>query len=450
MAEGNLKIEINIPPKKINNSREAFLFENENLIIGKKGLTFQYYPTKNEKLKYYLNMKYNQHKNNHNKAFYKTFYNNKNIFNNTTNSSKNIFYNEKINKNSLLSDNKFETIPKSISQTNFFQNPSKNIYQNSNIQESNNYNKKNISNIKHRGKSSLLYDPFKNNNILSDNSLIYDKLNTYHSNKDKRYKNFIPISHPKFQMENKFQKVNYLSLSKLKNIKANQKKKQETISHKTHFKGLESIYIKPKEIYDLFKKEDAERLAKLGFFDINEKKEKEIRRLEKRNEYKSDIKELMEEEKEIQHFINTKEFAQILGNNKLFKDAECNDISKYSDEEAKNNLFSETEMEKNNKLKYLKKIAFEEKKVEKKPKPIPIQLSVIKKKKDGNKKDNNSEDESFFEEIKRSKKMDNINILMQREDQLKVEGKVYHMKNEMDKICKELLNKYKIHNVLKK
>ena len=452
MAEENPKIEINIPSKRINNSREAFLFENENLIIGKKGLTFQYYPTKNEKLKYYLNIKYNQYKNNHNNAFYKTFYNNKNIFNNTTNSTKNIFYNEKINKNSFLIDNKFETIPKSMSQTNFFQNPSKNIYQNSNLQENNKYNKKNISNIKHRGISSLLNEAYKNNNknILSDNSLLYEKLNTYRSNKDKKYKKFLPISHPKFQMENKLQKVNYLSLSKLKKIKAKQKKMPEVISHKTHFKGLESIYIKPKEIYDLFKKEDAERLAKLGFFDINEKKEKEKKRLEKRNEYKSDIKELMEEEKEIQHFINTKEFAELLGNNKFFKDAEYNDISKYSDEETKTNFFSETEMEKNNKLNYLKKIAFEEKKVEKKPKAIPIQLSVIKKKKDGDKKDINSEDESFFEEIKRSKKMDNINILMQREDQLKVEGKVYHMKNEMDKICKELLNKYKIHNVLKK
>ena len=452
MAEENPKIEINIPPKRINNSREAFLFENENLIIGKKGLTFQYYPTKNEKLKYYLNIKYNQYRKNHNNAFYKTFYNNKNIFNNTTNSTKNIFYNEKINKNSFLIDNKFETIPKSMSQTNFFQNPSKNIYQNSNLQENNKYNKKNISNIKHRGISSLLNEAYKNNNknILSDNSLLYEKLNTYRSNKDKKYKKFLPISHPKFQMENKLQKVNYLSLSKLKKIKAKQKKMPEAISHKTHFKGLESIYIKPKEIYDLFKKEDAERLAKLGFFDINEKKEKEKKRLEKRNEYKSDIKELMEEEKEIQHFINTKEFAELLGNNKYFKDAEYNDISKYSDEETKTNFFSETEMEKNNKLNYLKKIAFEEKKVEKKPKAIPIQLSVIKKKKDGDKKDINSEDESFFEEIKRSKKMDNINILMQREDQLKVEGKVYHMKNEMDKICKELLNKYKIHNVLKK
>ena len=52
--------------------------------------------------------------------------------------------------------------------------------------------------------------------------------------------------------------------------------------------------------------------------------------------------------------------------------------------------------------------------------------------------------------MKRSKKKDNINILLEMEDQLRVEGKVYHMKNQMDKICKELLNKYKIHKVLKK
>jgi hypothetical protein len=57
MAEESANIEINNPPKKINNSREEFLFENENLIIGKKGMTFQYYPTKNEKLKSFLNAK---------------------------------------------------------------------------------------------------------------------------------------------------------------------------------------------------------------------------------------------------------------------------------------------------------------------------------------------------------------------------------------------------------
>ena len=62
MAEEKQKFKINFMNKKINNSREIFLSENENLIIGKKGLTFQYYPTKNEKLKYYLNKKYNINK----------------------------------------------------------------------------------------------------------------------------------------------------------------------------------------------------------------------------------------------------------------------------------------------------------------------------------------------------------------------------------------------------
>ena len=52
--------------------------------------------------------------------------------------------------------------------------------------------------------------------------------------------------------------------------------------------------------------------------------------------------------------------------------------------------------------------------------------------------------------MKKSKKKENINILMEMEDQLRVEGKVYHMKNEIDKICKELLNKYKIYKIINK
>ena len=67
----------------------------------------------------------------------------------------------------------------------------------------------------------------------------------------------------------------------------------------------------------------------------------------------------------------------------------------------------------------------------------------------GNKKEVDNEDESFLEEIKKSKKKDNINILIEMEDQLRVEGKIYYMKKQIDKICKELLNKYKIHKVLK-
>ena len=46
MAINSPKVQINYQDKKINNSRETYFSENENLIIGKKGLTFQYYPTK--------------------------------------------------------------------------------------------------------------------------------------------------------------------------------------------------------------------------------------------------------------------------------------------------------------------------------------------------------------------------------------------------------------------
>ena len=305
----------------------------------------------------------------------------------------------------------------------------------------NNFDKNFQSNNSYkRIKSKLIFD--KNMPIELSNIINNDKLNSHSiKNNIKNITIFSPMS-----KISKFQKIKY---SKIKS----DKKKKEKISVKTHFKGLESIYIKPKEIYDLFKKEDALRLEKLGYFNINEKKEKEQELIEKRNEYKSDIRELIKEEQNIQKIVNTKEFSELLGNNKYYKEAEYNDKSILIDwdEESKINYFSENEEEKNKKMNYLRKIAFEEKKVEKPryqyQKVIPN--NFIKKKKDTNKDEVDSEDDSFFEEMKRSKKKDNINILLEMEDQLRVEGKVYHMKNQMDKICKELLNKYKIHKVLK-
>ena len=428
MAEENPKFEINTQHKKINNPRETFLAENENLIIGKKGLTFQYYPTKKEKLKYYLNRRKNQN------PFYKTFSNNKNIFNYSinynitkSNSNKNLLNNRHINQNNFM--NNIQTLPKSISQTNFFKNPKNE----SNI---NNYaiiesNKNNIENLNifsvNRNSSHEFHDKLNN-------------VNKYNINKNKF---FSPITRPKIQ------KIKYPKLSKLQNTKNKAKKKKEKKRQKTHFKGLESIYIHPKEIYDLFKKEDAIRLEKMGYFNIDEKKVKEQELIEKRNEYKSDIKELIKEEQDFRDIINTKEFSEYLGNNKFFREAEYNDRSNYSDfDEDSNNIFiSENDDEK---MEYLKKIAFEDKKVEKTHRNPISYFNAPKKVGKNNKKDIDSDDESFFEEMKKSKKRDNINILLEMEDQLRVEGKVYHMKKQMDKICKELLNKYKIHKVLKK
>ena len=454
MAEENApKFEINVQHKKIDNPRETFLAENENLIIGKKGLTFQYYPTKKQKLKHYLKNKFNN-------PFYKTFYNNKNILNNSNNnnSSRNIIHNESISKNSFKNSfinnniNNIKTLPKSFSQTNFFKNPTKimnnyrKLYKEKLFNNILDFNENKLNNIDNNFQSNNSSKKIKSNLIFDKNIInestntIFNKTNSHSTkNNNKNVKIFSPMS--------KFQKIKYPK------INSNKKKKEKT-NLKTHFKGLESIYIKPKEIYDLFKKEDALRLEKLGYFNINEKKEKEQELIEKRNEYKSDIRELIKEEQNIQKIVNTKEFSELLGNNKYYKEAEYNDKSILNDwdEESKINYFSENEEEKNKKMNYLRKIAFEEKKVEKPryqyQKVIPN--NFIKKKKDTNKDEVDSEDDSFFEEMKRSKKKDNINILLEMEDQLRVEGKVYHMKNQMDKICKELLNKYKIHNVLKK
>ena len=356
-----------------------------------------------------------------------------------------------------------------MSQRDFFKKSTKNeknnfnnnifLSENNNNKENNNIS--NIKNIKNKNIPFINNNPYRenkngflynqNNSFETLNQLNYDKSKDFISKNNYQNLKFFTPPNSQLKYENIFKKINNQPLSKLKN---NQKKKKEKKFIKTHFKGLESIYIKPKEIYDLFKKEDALRLEKLGYFNINEKKEKEQELIEKRNEYKSDIRELIKEEQNIQKIVNTKEFSELLGNNKYYKEAEYNDKSILNDwdEESKINYFSENEEEKNKKMNYLRKIAFEEKKVEKPryqyQKVIPN--NFIKKKKDTNKDEVDSEDDSFFEEMKRSKKKDNINILLEMEDQLRVEGKVYHMKNQMDKICKELLNKYKIHNVLKK
>ena len=50
MAEENPHIEIKKISKPIENSREQYLFENENLIIGRPGFIFRSYPTLKERL----------------------------------------------------------------------------------------------------------------------------------------------------------------------------------------------------------------------------------------------------------------------------------------------------------------------------------------------------------------------------------------------------------------
>ena len=53
MAEENPLIEVKVPPKRIIDTREQYLFENEKLIIGPSGFVFRAYPTLKERLKQY-------------------------------------------------------------------------------------------------------------------------------------------------------------------------------------------------------------------------------------------------------------------------------------------------------------------------------------------------------------------------------------------------------------
>ena len=61
MAEENPLIEIKIPPKRIQDTREQYLFENEKLILGNSGFKFRSYPTLKERLEQYIkeNEEYN-------------------------------------------------------------------------------------------------------------------------------------------------------------------------------------------------------------------------------------------------------------------------------------------------------------------------------------------------------------------------------------------------------
>ena len=85
---------------------------------------------------------------------------------------------------------------------------------------------------------------------------------------------------------------------------------------------------------------------KIGNYAYNDKQEKE--KIEKMNEYKNDINELILEEKEKQKIINTKEFSNYLNNKEYYNDRVLKDVNNNETEEEKN--------KKRNDLFYLKKM----------------------------------------------------------------------------------------------
>ena len=88
---------------------------------------------------------------------------------------------------------------------------------------------------------------------------------------------------------------------------------------------------------------------KIGNYAYNEQLEKEA--IERRNEYKEDIRNLILEDNEKQRLINSKEFSNYL-NNKVFYNDPAVNINKTISKEDKINQI--------NNLNYLKKLAFED------------------------------------------------------------------------------------------
>ena len=410
MAEENPHIEIKKPPKPINSSREQYLFENEKLILGRHGFIFKGYPTLKEKLK-------------------------------ISKREENEFYN--FNKSCKLPRN--FSMGKMVSRNILDYNNNKNIDTNKSLL------------IPSKSQADILSQPilrFKNRTDLEricDTIQPYVPPNEQQSLKEIRSRHVHSIDFPKGILfrgsmqkfsnlqknlnKNKIYNYNYdenkeydinrnkpkIYFTRLQRLNVEARKIRSNLHFKTHFKGVESIFINPKQIYDIIKKEEIVVQRKIGHYAYNDKLEKE--KIEKRNEYKKDINDLLLEEKEKQNIINTKEFSNYLNNKEYFNDR------------VVNNEIIENEEIKNKKIKdmdYLKKLAFKE--------------SQTKSGKNSyNESGEANTDTSNDDKNKNIKK----NINFENEHQLRIGGKVYHMQNEMDQIARQILNKCKFYSIKK-
>jgi hypothetical protein len=217
--------------------------------------------------------------------------------------------------------------------------------------------------------------------------------------------------------EKKKAKIYFTRLQRL-NVEA--KKIRSNLHFKTHFKGVESVYINPKQIYETLNKDYVESNRKVGNYAYNDKQERE--KIEKMNEYKNDINDLLLEEKEKQKIINTKEFSNYLNNKEYYNDRVLNEINNKETDEEK--------IKKKNDMFYLKQLAFKQNK-EKAEKNNNFLIDS-----------GNIMTDSDNEGKAKLKK----NVNFENENQLRIGGKVYRMQNQMGEIAREILNKCKFYS----
>ena len=410
MAEENPHIEIKKLLKPIDNTREQYLFENENLILGRPGFIFRSYPTLKERLQESLKeqKEYN--------------FNISKITRNTSLGrfdSKNIFKNNSsiIHNNSTRNTSK---LIKSKTQTNLLSQP--------------------ILRFKNRTDLERICDTIQQYVKPSEQEKLKEIRARHVHSIDfptgilykggfKDLKNFkklqkhsidknIDYSDKGFNVEGKNKPIIFFTRLQRLNVEA--KKIRSNLHLKTHFKGVESVFINPKQIYDTVKKQENLNHKKIGNYAYNEQQEKD--EIEKRNEYKEDMHNLLLEENEKQKIISTKEFSNYLNNKEFYNDPVINIIKKKSDEEKINQIKN---------MNYLKKLAFED--------------NALKTSNASQESNGNVNTESSNEGNNKNKK----NLNLENEHELRIGGKIFHMQNEMGEIAKEILNKCKYYTYRK-
>jgi len=252
----------------------------------------------------------------------------------------------------IEANNGMKVISKIHKNINFGKLASKNIIED----YKNNFNRHNL--IKSKSQQDILSQPilrFKNRTDLEricDTIQPYLPPNEQESVKEIRARHVHSIDFPRGILYrgsvNKLKKLRHklysnksddrndkIYLTRLQRLNIEAKKIRSNLHFKTHFKGVESVYINPKQIYETFNKDYVEpNNRKIGDYAYNEKQEKE--RIERMNEYKNDINDLLLEEKAKQNIINTKEFTNYLNNKEYYNDRVLKDVNNNETEEEKN------------------------------------------------------------------------------------------------------------------
>ena len=400
MAEENPLIEIKSPPKKIEDTREQYLSENEKLIIGPSGFVFRAYPTLKERLQQYNKEQelYNEHIKLHKS----------NSTNNLHSKKKDKIFLQPILRFKDRTD--FERICDTVQQ---YVLPS----EQESLREIRERHVKSVdfpTGLLYKGGfkdmkklEKLTRNNKKNNlNIIKSMFSLGNLTNMNNTTKNKTTKNIDINNLTNKELNLTGNKKPEIYFTRLQRLNAEAKKIRNDLHYKTHFKGVESIYINPKPMYDIIKKaENFYVNKKVENFAYNQEMEKVL--VEKKNEYKEDIKDLINEQKEKEKIINTKVFSNFLNNKNYYNDRAK--VNKY--EKVKEN--QEEKIKKIKDMNYLKNLAFE---------------THNEHQKYGNGDRLNTD--SSEDRNRKKATFDN-------ENQLRIGGKLYHMQNQMEQIAKK-------------